>query len=127
MSNMLKSAVVNVKYNGVSSDEWSVGKGARQGGVLSALLFSFYIEEVILEVQSLDIGCSLGPCKTNILCYADDIVLLAPSLAGLQVLVDTVCAGLRRLNMTVNCGKSAYIQFYRNRGKVFDGWQYYNG
>ena len=34
---------VNVKFNDSLSQEWKIGNGVRQGGVLSGLLFSIYI------------------------------------------------------------------------------------
>ena len=75
---------------GVSSDDWLIGNGVRQGGVLSSYLFNFYINSLIEEVVNSGIGCALNYRPINVICYADDIALLAPTSSGLQILVNKV-------------------------------------
>ena len=60
--------------------------GVRQGGVLSPYLFSVCIDDIVRIVQKSNFGCHFGVC---IILYADDILLLAPSVYGLQV----ICSG----------------------------------
>jgi len=66
----------------------SLGNGTRQGGVLSPWLFARYIK--LTKVVTSKVGCNVGGEFINILAYADDIVLLAPSWCGLQYLLDIV-------------------------------------
>ena len=80
--------MVNVLFNGCLGTDWPVGNGARQGGILSGLLFNFYINRMIREISTLPQGCVLAGSKMNIICYADDILLLAPSSTGLQILLN---------------------------------------
>ena len=115
ISYMYRNTFVNTRFNNVAGDEWKIGNGARQGGVLSALLFSFYINDMIGQVKELPVGCGLGYHKTNILCYADDIVLLAPSASGLQQIIDKVTFMLQELNMKINVLKSSYIIFKKDK------------
>ena len=42
----------------------------------------------------------------NILCYADDVVLLAPSSEGFQIMIDNIYSMLRDLNLLVNMEKT---------------------
>ena len=49
------------------------------GGVLSPYLFTRYIRDMVRCVVDTGIGCSIGGHIINLLVYADDIVLLAPS------------------------------------------------
>ena len=49
--------------------------------------------------------------KLSILCYADDIVLLAESRKGLQQLLDTMHAYLRRWRLEVNMEKTKVVIF----------------
>ena len=102
---------VRIKFNGVTSDEWRVGNGVRQGGILSPYLFNFYINDIIEEISNLDVGCSLGMEKMNLICYADDIVLISPSANGLQYLIDRISSLLIQHGMVINVGKSSYIVF----------------
>ena len=58
--------------------------GIRQGGVLFPYLFSVYIDDVIIELQQLNIGCHIKGTFVGMFLYADDIILLAPSVNSLQ-------------------------------------------
>ena len=73
---MYSNTYVNVRLNDCQS---KVQRGVRQVSVLSPLLFSFYINEIIDKVSEVNYGCLLTYHKFNILCYADDIVRIAPS------------------------------------------------
>ena len=66
-------------------------------------------------------GCSLTAYKCNILCYADDIVLLCPSANGLQFLINKLCFMLTKLCLQLNVNKSLYIVFRKrkNKKKIF--------
>ena len=57
---MLKNTFADVRFNNGISDKWKINKRSRQ-------------------------GCKIGLVRWNVLAYADDIVLMAPSLNGLQV------------------------------------------
>ena len=66
------------RFNDRYSKEWRICNGVRQGGVLSGLLFCIYINSMLNKESKLKIGCKLGLHASNIIAYADDIVLLAP-------------------------------------------------
>ena len=50
-----------------------------QGGISSGILFNFYLKEVISDISKLPAECTLNCGKVNILGYADDLVLVAPT------------------------------------------------
>ena len=93
---------VQVKYINVLSDEWKLGNGVRQGGVLSGLLFSAYIDSLLCRVTKLNIGCKLGLVMSNVIAYADDIVLLAPSLSALSILINEANLEVSNLSLAFN-------------------------
>jgi len=57
----------------------TIGNKTRQGGILSPYLFSRYERELSLELATSRVGCNIGGVHINVLAYADDIVILAPS------------------------------------------------
>jgi len=44
------------------------------------------MRELFLELETLHVGCNIGGVCINVLAYADDIVILAPSWRGLHQL-----------------------------------------
>ena len=57
---------------------------------MSPYLFKLYIRDMLKRVADSEIGCNIAGCFRNILAYADDLVLLAPSWRGLQRLLKIV-------------------------------------
>ena len=68
-----------VRWHGCMSDCFRIGNGTRQGGVLSPWFFARYVRDLLSEVVNSRIGYNIGGMFLNILAYADDIVLMAPS------------------------------------------------
>jgi len=78
----------SVLWNGVESDVFSVSNGVRQGGVLSPYLFNVYMDQLSDQLRLSDVGCFMQDVCLNHFLYADDTVLLAPSVQALQSLID---------------------------------------
>ena len=76
LSSIFMKSKVCVHFNGSFSNSWQIMQGVRQGGILSAYLFTYYIDDILKRVFSEDIGCRIGVNKFNVLAYADDIVLI---------------------------------------------------
>ena len=89
--------------------------GVRQGGVLSPILFTVYLDELLQCLSSLDIGCHVGHHFVGSLCYADDIALLAPSPLALRIFLRE--CELFDHNLTFNAAKTQLICF-RSSPKV---------
>ena len=89
-----------VRWNGYLSSMFTVTCGVRQGGVLSPLLFNVYTDELIDTLMSSNCGCHIGKQFYGCLMYADDIILLSPSLSGMQHLMD-ICSDYAKLHYLV--------------------------
>ena len=77
-----------VRWNSEDSDLFSVQNGVRQGAVLSPILFSFYVNDLIGILRASGLGCYIANRFFGIVAYADDMLLLAPKRHVLQKMVD---------------------------------------
>ena len=74
----------NVKWRNESSYFFNIGNGVKQGAVLSAVLYCVYTNGLFEELRRKNIGCCIGQNYVGIIGYADDLLLMSPSLDGLQ-------------------------------------------
>jgi len=85
--------------------------------VLSPFLFGIVIDDLVKLVNKANCGCRVGAYCTAIFLYADDVILLAPSVSTLQTLVNICELELVDLDMAINVKKSACMRFgsrYKN-------------
>ena len=100
-----------VKWNNYFSTFFRLNVGVRQGGVLSPLLFAIFIDDLVASVMSANAGCYFSFHCCCIFLYADDILLLSPSISGLQLLLDACEKELNNIDMRINVNKSSCIRF----------------
>jgi exonuclease III len=94
-----------VKWFGFKSTFYQITIGCRQGGVLSPFLFAVYLDDVVNLVCGSIYGSTL-----SIVLYADDIILLSPSVQALQSLIIVCESELRYLDMIINAKKSCCMR-----------------
>lgn len=109
--NMLSKQYFNVNVNGTYSDRKKIGNGVRQGGIISPLLFAIYMNDILTSLSKIKTGCRIGGNLLNIMAYADDVVLVSPSVTGLQQLLSEFHAGIESLSLKMNVEKSTSIVF----------------
>ena len=68
-------------------------------------------------VQS-NIGCNIGGIFYNVLAYADDIVLMAPSWRALQSLINLLSCCALQISMSCNSAKTVCMIFNPKRKKM---------
>ena len=77
------------------------------------LTFSMYVDELSEELNKCNVGCNLNGLLINHIMYADDLVLISPSSAGLsQLLRECEKCGTRH-DVKYNAKKSA-VMIYRS-------------
>ena len=104
-----------------SSFHSDIANGTRQGGILSPTLFSRYIRDLLAEITQLHVGCNIGGLFVNVLAYADDIVLLAPSWSALQHLLSALQQHVSNIDMICSTKKSVCMIFEpRDRTKIMN-------
>ena len=101
---MYVSQSANVRWGKEMSKSFRITNGVKQGAVLSAILFCVYIDELITKLRRNKTGCWIDGNFVGIIVYADDIVVLSPTLGGLQEMID-ICsdyAGKHNLSFSTN-------------------------
>ena len=86
---MFDKQLANVRWNGVLSDSFFVRNGVKQGAVLSTILYCIYIDSLFTHLRKRKTGCWVNGTYVGIVAYADDLMLLSPTLDGLQEMTKT--------------------------------------
>ena len=109
--NMYIQQKLQVKWNNHTTYKFNVTNGVRQGGVLSPFLFSVYMDELLVTLKNNGVGCHMGHHFVGAFGYADDVILLCPSLEGMREMVK-ICEDYATLhNILFNGKKSVYLIF----------------
>ena len=95
-----------VRWSNSLSNNFPTSNGVRQGGVLSPILLTLYIDDLLGDLRDFGVGCFWDSFFAGALGYADDITLLPPppppppSPAALRLMLRccedlAFCRGLR--------------------------------
>ena len=79
---------LRVNWNGCYSDPFATSNGVKQGGILSPILFSIYMDELLYRLKNASVGCYIGNMFLGGLGYADDLCLLAPSRGSISFMLN---------------------------------------
>ena len=83
VTNFLIISYVNqkarIKWQDCFSNTFRLMNGVKQGGILSPVLFTMYLDILLNQLQSSGLGCYIGHKFMGAFAYADDIILLAPT------------------------------------------------
>ena len=112
--NMYISQRMQVRFGTAMSSHFSISNGVKQGGVLSPILFTIYIDNLIIQLRKFNIGCKIGNSFLGVFGYADDLTLLCPSLAGLKQMLNVCEDYAKEYNILFNASKSKLMHFGKN-------------
>ncbi len=85
--------------------------GLIQGDTLSPTLFNIFINDLVDDVNSLNLGVFIDGHRISILLYADDIVLLGETEKDLQKMLDSVYKWSKKYKIKFNVSKSNIVHF----------------
>ena len=89
LRNLHASQEATVRIGHGTTDWFQIGKGVRQGCILSACLFNFYVEYIMRNagLEEAQAGIKIAGKNINKLRYADDTTLMAESEEELKSLL----------------------------------------
>ena len=102
---------MSVRWGSSFSHSFNVSNGVRQGSVLSPVLFSVYLDGLLEELARSGVGCHCGCLFAGAICYADDIVLLAPCPSALRIMLQICDKYAQNHGLSFNANKTQLICF----------------
>ena len=112
------SQQLKVRWCNDLSDPFSTSNGVRQGGVLSPILFTIYIDDLLTTLENNGVGCFWKHHYVGAVCYADDVALLAPSPFALRNMLDTCSKFADQHHLCFNADKTQLIKFSKTSHPV---------
>ena len=105
------NSTCSVLWNGQPSRTISISQGVKQGGVLSPLLYSLYVNDLLVELENSGLGARLGNIYSGAPMYADDLALIATSPEELQGMLDIVQTYAQKWRYSLHPGKTKIMVF----------------
>jgi len=99
---------VCVGWGSAVSAYFSLTCGVRQGGVLSPVLFSIYVDRIIEHLRMSGYGYVIGGEFFRCIMCADDLVLVSHSFCVLQMMIDICVDELNCIGLSFNVKKSRF-------------------
>ena len=88
-----------VKWGRAKSSIFIIVNGTRQGSILSPALFALYVDELLVELRTLGIGCHVAGVYMGAVGFCDDLLLLAPTRDGMQIMINTCERFAKKYNL----------------------------
>ena len=116
----LKQEMV-VRVDGSNSEPGVVGRGVRQGCLMSPVLFSVYVESMMKEaMDGMRAGVKVGGKWVRDIRFADDQGMMAGTQKGLQKIMDALQRTAQVYGMKINVKKTKTMRISRNGGEIVD-------
>ena len=112
LSSWYRDQQMCVRWGHSLSKSFRVSNGVRQGSVLSPVLFSVYVDSLLDSLEESSVGCYWGHQFAGALCYADDLVLLAPTASALRQMLSICDSYANSHGLVFNANKTQLICFH---------------
>ena len=102
----LESAVM---WDNSFSQYFPVTQGVRQGAVLSPILYSFFVNDLLFQLESLNGGLFIGSTFVGAPTYVDDVCLISNDPLNLQQMLDIAQSYAVKWHYSFNIDKSLIL------------------
>ena len=108
MRNLDAGQEATVRTGHGTTDWFKIGKGVRQGCILSPCLFTFYADYIMRNtgLEETQAGIKIAGRNTNNFRYADDITLMAESKEEIKNLLMKVKEESEKVGLKLNIQKT---------------------
>ena len=107
---MFSKSNARVRWEGQLGQKIESTHGVLQGGIVSPKLFNFFLADLV-EYLDQNQGVSIDGNIYTHLVYADDLVLLSSSSAGMQILLNNLEIYCRKWHLIINSSKTKVMVF----------------
>ena len=107
---------MRINWNSALSETFNTSNGVKHGGVLSPLLFTICLDQLILSLKG--VGCHLNGMFVWAFSYADDVTLLAPTNMALKAMLNTCTEFAALHNLLFNASKTKSMYFNGPRSQA---------
>ena len=98
-------------WNSCYTEYFYMSNVVKRGSVLSAILFTIYIDRLLILLRGCGVGCKINNCYTGAISCADDITLSCPSIRGLNRMLDICNKFAAKHYLIFNSKKSLAIKY----------------
>jgi hypothetical protein len=120
LTSMYTSVKTCVKTKDGFTQDFNSHIGLKQGDILSPLLFNLYINELSGHLITNADTPTLNGVHVNHLLYADDLVLISRSRAGLQQQLDSLNSFSEKWQLQINYDKTKVLVFNKSGKRCTD-------
>ena len=99
----------------IVSSQCSVSNGVQQSGVMSPVLFTVYLDNLLKILKQRNIGSKIGITYLGLFGSADDLTPLCSSLSGLEEMLQICKDFASDYNIIFNAKKNKFMHFGKNK------------
>ena len=88
LSNMFTNSDMQVRWKSELSNEFPLMNDGKQGGCLSPMSFTLYLDGLIQMLKHSGIGCHIGRTYCGVFGYADNMAIVSSTLFGLRQMIE---------------------------------------